>query len=199
MADTHQVESMGAYIADGLGASVLSIEVLAGELILNVERGSIVKTMGYLRDDVNCQFKQLMDACGVDYPNREHRFDIVYNLLSLTQNARIRLKLQTDEVTPVPSVSSVYSSAACWEREAWDLYGIFFSEHPDLRRILTDYGFEGHPLRKDFPLEGETSEVPDVAFTKTAPMEGGPFVTIAGGKDTVAREPRRRNPKDWQN
>ena len=154
MVNTQQVEGIGAYIGDGLGAAVLSMDIVAGELILCVERDSIVKTIGYLRDDVNCQFKQLMDLCGVDYPAREHRFDVVYNLLSLTQNSRIRLKLQTDETTPVPSVSSVFSSAAWWEREAWDLYGILFSDHPDLRRILTDYGFEGHPLRKDFPLTG---------------------------------------------
>ena len=114
----------------------------------------IVKTMIFLRDNRNCQFKQLMDICGVDYPERDQRFDVVYNLLSLTHNSRIRVKIQTNEENHVPSISSVFSSAAWWEREAWDLYGIFFSEHPDLRRILTDYGFEGHPLRKDFPLTG---------------------------------------------
>ena len=154
MADTQQTESIGVAIADGLGAAVLSSRIIAEELVLNVERNSIVKTMTFLRDDVNCQFKQLMDLCGVDYPEREMRFDVVYNLLSLTQNSRVRVKIETDEATQVPSISDVFSSAAWWEREAWDLYGIFFSDHPDLRRILTDYGFDGHPLRKDFPLTG---------------------------------------------
>ena len=154
MADTQQLESIGASITEGLGNAVLSLSVIAEELILNVERNSIVKTMTFLRDDVNCQFKQLMDLCGADYPEREKRFDVVYNLLSMTQNSRVRVKLQTDDEGQVPSVSSVFSSANWWEREAWDLYGIFFSDHPDLRRILTDYGFIGHPLRKDFPLTG---------------------------------------------
>ena len=154
MADTQQAESIGTAIADGLGTAVLSSQIIAEELVLNVERSSIVKTMTFLRDDVNCQFKQLMDLCGVDYPEREMRFDVVYNLLSLTQNSRVRVKIETDEATQVPSISGVFSSADWWEREAWDLYGIFFSDHPDLRRILTDYGFDGHPLRKDFPLTG---------------------------------------------
>jgi NADH-quinone oxidoreductase subunit C len=95
-----------------------------------------------------------MDVCGADYPEREQRFDVVYNLLSLKHNQRVRVKAMTDEATPVPSVVSVFNSAGWFEREAWDLYGIFFSDHPDLRRILTDYGFQGHPLRKDFPLTG---------------------------------------------
>ena len=110
--------------------------------------------MTFLRDDSNCQFKQLIDLCGADYPSREERFEVVYNLLSLKHNLRIRVKVTTDEDTPVPSLAEVFSAAPWFEREAWDLYGIFFSDHPDLRRILTDYGFEGHPLRKDFPLTG---------------------------------------------
>jgi len=154
MVDTQQLESIGASIVDNLGEIVLESKVIGGELVLNVERDTIVKTMTFLRDNGNCQFKQLMDICGVDYPEREQRFDVVYNLLSLTHNSRIRIKIQTNEETHVPSICSVFSSAAWWEREAWDLYGIFFSEHPDLRRILTDYGFDGHPLRKDFPLTG---------------------------------------------
>ncbi|MDP6259516.1 MAG: NADH-quinone oxidoreductase subunit C, partial [Rhodospirillales bacterium] len=115
---------------------------------------ALIKVMTFLRDDMNCQFKQLMELCGIDYPEREERFDVVYCLLSLTQNLRVRVKVSTDETTPVPSLTGVYSSAGWWEREAWDLFGIYFSDHPDLRRILTDYGFEGHPLRKDFPLTG---------------------------------------------
>jgi NADH-quinone oxidoreductase subunit C len=123
-------------------------------LMVTVRGAAIVRVLTFLRDDTNCQFKLLMDLCGVDYPEREQRFDVVYNLLSLKQNQRVRVKVATDETTPVPSVTSVYSAAGWFEREAWDLYGIFFSDHPDLRRLLTDYGFEGHPLRKDFPLTG---------------------------------------------
>jgi len=103
---------------------------------------------------VNCQFKLLVDICGVDYPDRDERFEVVYNLLSLSHNSRVRVKVEVAEDVPVPSVTGVFSCANWWEREAWDLYGIPFSDHPDLRRILTDYGFEGHPLRKDFPLTG---------------------------------------------
>ncbi|NQV55544.1 MAG: NADH-quinone oxidoreductase subunit C [Rhodospirillales bacterium] len=154
MADVRSVGDISDYIADKLGGAVLSHEISSGELTLIVAREQIAKTLSFLRDDVNCQFKQLMDICGADYPERENRFDVVYHLLSMTQNGRIRVKIQTDEDTPVPSVTGVFSSASWWEREAWDLYGIYFSGHPDLRRILTDYGFEGHPLRKDFPLTG---------------------------------------------
>ena len=154
MVDIQQLESIGAAIADGLGNLILESTISDGELVLYVERDSIVKTMTFLRDNGNCQFKQLMDICGVDFPEREQRFDVVYNLLSLIHNSRVRVKLQTNENNQVPSICNVFSSAAWWEREAWDLYGIFFSEHPDLRRILTDYGFDGHPLRKDFPLTG---------------------------------------------
>ncbi|MFP6713133.1 MAG: NADH-quinone oxidoreductase subunit C [Rhodospirillales bacterium] len=145
---------LGETIAGELGDMISSREIINGELVLHAQRDSIVKILMFLRDDVNCQFKLLMELCGVDYPEREERFDVVYCLLSLTQNMRVRLKLSTDEASPVPSVTGVYSSAGWWEREAWDLYGIYFSDHPDLRRILSDYGFEGHPLRKDFPLTG---------------------------------------------
>ena len=113
-----------------------------------------MKVLRFLRDDVNCQFTQLVDVCGVDYPEDEERFEVVYNLLSMTLNMRVRVKLRIDEDTPVPSATAVFNSANWWEREAWDLYGIAFTDHPDLRRIMTDYGFEGHPLRKDFPLTG---------------------------------------------
>ncbi|MEE9210250.1 MAG: NADH-quinone oxidoreductase subunit C, partial [Kiloniellales bacterium] len=114
----------------------------------------IVKLLVFLRDDQNCQFKQLMDVTAVDYPDREARFDVVYNLLSLKHNQRVRVKTTAEEGAPVPSATSVFNSANWFEREVWDLFGIFFSDHPDLRRIMTDYGFEGHPLRKDFPLTG---------------------------------------------
>jgi len=123
-------------------------------LMLKVDAQSIVALLTFLRDDENCLFTQLIDLCGVDYPEREKRFDVVYNLLSVKNNQRIRVKIQTDENTPVPSVIEVFSAAGWFEREAYDMYGIFFAGHPDLRRLLTDYGFEGYPLRKDFPLTG---------------------------------------------
>ena len=141
-------------ITNELGNVISSTEIIKGELIINVARESIVKVLIFLRDDVNCQFKMLMELCGVDYPEREDRFDVVYCLLSLTLNQRIRVKTQTNTSSAVPSVTGVFNAANWWEREAWDLFGIYFSDHPDLRRILSDYGFEGHPLRKDFPLTG---------------------------------------------
>ncbi len=154
MADPQPVQDIGEYVSGALEGAITSSEVAGDELTVHANRDDIVRVLTFLRDDVLCQFKILLDVCGVDYPERNERFDVVYHLLSLTQNARIRVKVTTDEDTPVPSVTSVFNAANWWEREAWDLYGIFFAEHPDLRRILTDYGFEGHPLRKDFPLTG---------------------------------------------
>ena len=148
------LKDLGEVIATSLPNEVTATGLVNGELSVNVRSDTIVKVMTFLRDDVNCQFKVLLDVCGVDYPDREERFDVVYNLLSMTLNQRVRVKVRTDEKKPVPSVVPVFSSANWWEREAWDLLGIYFSDHPDLRRILTDYGFEGHPLRKDFPLSG---------------------------------------------
>lgn len=145
------LEELAVHIA---ASCEVASEIVLGELILKVSPASIVSLMTFLRDDESCQFHQLIDVCGVDYPARSLRFDVVYQLLSTYLNQRIRVKTQTDEVTPVPSVVSVFSSAGWFEREAWDLYGILFSDNPDLRRILTDYGFDGHPLRKDFPLTG---------------------------------------------
>ncbi len=154
MADPQTVSEYGDHVADALGAAVSNVEIVNGELVIHTTRDALIKVLTFLRDDVNSQYKQLVDVCGVDYPEREERFDVVYNLLSLTQNSRVRVKVATDENTPVPSATGVFSAAGWWEREAWDLYGIYFADHPDLRRILTDYGFEGHPLRKDFPLTG---------------------------------------------
>ncbi|MCZ6607989.1 MAG: NADH-quinone oxidoreductase subunit C [Alphaproteobacteria bacterium] len=148
------LKDLGDYVAEALPQEVLGTKVELDELIIRARRDLIVKVLTFLRDDVNCRFQQLMDLCGVDYPEREKRFEVVYNLLSLTHNMRVRVKVETDEETPVPSVSGVFSAATWWEREAWDLFGIYFSDHPDLRRIMTDYGFDGHPLRKDFPLTG---------------------------------------------
>ena len=126
--------------------------VAYGELTLSCPRDRIVPVLTDLRDRFG--FQQLLDLCGVDFPDRVERFDVVYHLLSLTRNARIRVKVTTDEAAPVPSVIAVYPAAGWFEREAFDMYGILFSDHPDLRRLLTDYGFQGHPLRKDFPMTG---------------------------------------------
>jgi NADH-quinone oxidoreductase subunit C len=125
-----------------------------GELTVIVEAGAIVPFVTWLRDDPECEFKIMIDICGVDYPSRTPRFDVVYHFLSISKNRRIRVKLETDDAMPVPSIVSVHPSANWFEREAFDMYGILFSGHPDLRRILTDYGFSGYPLRKDFPLTG---------------------------------------------
>ena len=148
------LRDLGEHIAGQLPGDVRDVEVAYGELAVRTAASSIVKLLTFLRDDSHCLFKLLIDVCGVDYPEREQRFEVVYNLLSLKQNNRIRLKLSTAEGQPVPSVTGVFKSAGWYEREAWDLYGIFFSDHPDIRRLLTDYGFEGHPMRKDFPLTG---------------------------------------------
>jgi NADH-quinone oxidoreductase subunit C len=148
------LRELGDYIVTALPQIVLGAEVEHDELIVTAMPEGIIKLMTFLRDDSNCLFKQLVDLCGVDYPDRPKRHEVVYNLLSISQNQRVRVKIATAEDVPVPSISGVFSAAGWFEREAWDLYGIFFSNHPDLRRILTDYGFEGHPLRKDFPLTG---------------------------------------------
>jgi NADH-quinone oxidoreductase subunit C len=145
------MEELGTHIAQSIGATPT---VRLGELILETTPDRLIALLTFLRDDPKCLFKQLIDVCGVDWPDRPKRFDVVYNLLSLKNNQRVRIKVQTDESTPVPSAASVYSAATWFERETYDLYGVWFSDHPDLRRILTDYGFEGHPLRKDFPLTG---------------------------------------------
>ena len=141
-------------LAENFGSAILSAEIALDELSVLVETSEIQKVLVFLRDDINCQFKLLMELCGVDYPERENRFEVVYCLLSLSRNIRLKIRVSANERIPVPSVVGVFSSAGWWEREVWDLFGIFFSGHPDLRRILSDYGFEGHPLRKDFPLTG---------------------------------------------
>jgi len=145
---------LGEYIKTALKKPVREFYVYKGELVLLVERDALVRAMCFLHDDGACQFKLLMDLCGVDYPERAERFEVVYNLLSVRHNQRIRVKVVTDEVTPVPSVVDVFPTAGWFEREVWDMYGVFFAGNPDLRRILTDYGFDGHPQRKDFPLTG---------------------------------------------
>jgi len=148
------LRDLGEQIAAALGAAVAHQEVLHGELMLTTTRDQLLRVLGHLRDDHNCLFKILVDVTAVDHPDAAERFTVAYNLLSPAQNQRVRVKLTTDEETPVPSAVGVFNSANWLEREVWDLFGIFFEDHPDLRRILTDYGFEGHPLRKDFPLTG---------------------------------------------
>jgi NADH-quinone oxidoreductase subunit C len=142
------------HIAATQPRAVLECAVHGEEAVVWARREAIVPLLTFLRDDSNCHFECLMDVCGVDHPDRDERFEVVYQLLSLRHNHRLRVKVTTDEDTPVPSATAVYSSANWPERETYDLFGVFFSDHPDLRRILTDYGFEGHPLRKDFPLTG---------------------------------------------
>ena len=141
-------------VAGRLASSLAGADIRHGELTIMAARDSIVATLTALRDDPQCRFEVLIDICGVDWPARPERFDVVYHLLSPRLNQRIRVKVTTDEDTPVPSAIPVFPAANWFEREAYDMYGILFSDHPDLRRLLTDYGFKGHPLRKDFPLTG---------------------------------------------
>jgi NADH-quinone oxidoreductase subunit C len=145
---------LGESIKSALGGAVTGASLSRGELTLDVAPADILKVMAHLRDDAACDFKILVDICGNDWPQRAKRFDIVYHLLSLTKNQRIRVKAQIGEGEAIPSIISLYPAANWFEREAFDMYGIAFAEHPDLRRILTDYGFSGYPLRKDFPLTG---------------------------------------------
>ncbi len=142
---------LGGYLSGEVAATA---EMSFGELTLHVESANIIEVLTFLRDDAECRFVCFIDICGADYPEREKRFDVVYHLLSPYKNHRVRVKLQVDEETPVPSAIPVFPAANWYERETFDLYGILFSGHPDLRRILTDYGFSGHPLRKDFPVTG---------------------------------------------
>jgi len=141
-------------LSSALGSAVLSTEEKHGEIILTVQRDTIVETLRTLRD--NHDYQQMMEIAGVDYPDRAERFEVVYMLLSLTKNHRIMVKLSTDEATPVPSITGLWPNAGWLEREVFDLFGVLFAGNNDLRRILTDYGFEGHPFRKDFPLTGYT-------------------------------------------
>jgi NADH-quinone oxidoreductase subunit C len=148
------LKDLANYIEEKLDGRIQDWIVAYGELSLFVEAGDIIDVLTFLKNDVQCQFFAFIDISGVDYPVREKRFEVVYHLLSPRQNQRIRVKVSTDEETPIPSVIEVFPAANWYEREVYDLYGVFFTDHPDLRRILTDYGFEGHPLRKDFPLTG---------------------------------------------
>jgi len=154
MSDTEALSALAERLADRLPHGVKDHRITHDELTVLVERDHIEPILRFLRDDSECLFETLIDICGVDYPERTERFEVVYHLLSMQVNQRIRLKLSVDEDTPVPSVVELFPCANWYEREAFDMYGIVFNDHPDLRRILTDYGFEGYPLRKDFPLTG---------------------------------------------
>ena len=187
------LQELGEYIQSALPEAVSDVSQDHDELIVVSSCAGLIRLMTFLRDDSNCLFKVLVDICGVDYPERVERFDIVYNLLSLRFNQRVRVKVRVSEDIIVPSVSSVFSAANWYERETWDLYGVMFSDHPDLRRLLTDYGFEGHPMRKDFPLTGHVEVRYDEAqkrvvyepvkltqafrsFDFMSPWEGGEYI-----------------------
>lgn len=148
------LNDLAAYIGEKLPGKISGAKVAFGELTVSTSPSDLIAILTFLKRDAQCQFISFIDISGADYPSRPNRFDVVYHLLSPRQNQRIRVKLETDENTPVPSACDVFPGADWFEREAYDLYGILFAGHPDLRRILTDYGFEGHPLRKDFPLTG---------------------------------------------
>ena len=150
------LEILSGHVAAALGGAIADSSIRGGDLTLVTGPGDLIRVLTFLRDDPKCLFAQLVDLCGVDWPERAERFDVVYHLLSLRHNRRLRVKVAVDENTPVPSAIDVFPAAGWFEREAWDMYGILFSGHPDLRRILTDYGFQGFPLRKDFPLTGYT-------------------------------------------
>ncbi len=185
------VEALAHGVALLPGVSRAGVEL--GELVVHTERDSLIAVLTALRDHPDFAFEQLMDLCGVDWPERPLRFDVVYNLLSVALNHRVRVIVQTDAVMPVPSVHGIWPCATWWEREAWDLYGILFSGQPDLRRILTDYGFSGHPLRKDFPLTGfvevrydeEQKRVVNVPVSLTQDFRSFDFVSPWEGMVTL--------------
>jgi NADH-quinone oxidoreductase subunit C len=154
MASAEKMDALSAHLSSLLGARIVDTLTAFGELSITVQRDAIADVLLLLRDDKDWTFHQLIDISGADYPERAERFDVCYHLLSLTKNIRLRVRVMTDEESPVPTASAVYPSANWFERECWDMYGVLFEGHPDLRRILTDYGFQGFPLRKDFPLTG---------------------------------------------
>ena len=190
----------------GIAGHILKSEVTpAGELAVSIRREAIVDVMRFLKEDAACAFSQLIDVCGVDFPERDERFEVVYNLLSMKHNLRLRLKVATSEGMPVPTVTGVHSGAGWFEREVWDMYGVYFSDHADLRRILTDYGFDGFPQRKDFPLTGYVELRYDEVqkrvvyepvklvqdfrnFDFTSPWEGMTDIQLPG--DEKARKPK---------
>ena len=164
---------MALHVAGAMPGAVESHFVAFDEVTLEARADQIVPLMMFLRDDPRCQFQTLVDLCGVDFPERGQRFEVVYHLLSMRKNKRLRVKIRTDEATPVPTLVGVFPAAGWYEREAFDMYGILFNGHPDLRRLLTDYGFQGFPLRKDFPLSGhvEVRYDPDQARVVYEPVK----------------------------
>ncbi len=145
---------LGDYISSAQGTVILKTDIAHGELCFTIRREALRTFITFLMNDANCEFRQLMTICGADYPERDERFDVVYHFLSMKHNQRVRVKVSAGEATAVDSIVNIFSAAGWFEREVWDMYGILFEGNPDLRRILTDYGFEGHPLRKDFPMTG---------------------------------------------
>ena len=203
------LDNLGQSIRTGLPGAVTGHEVVRGELTITAEAAEIVRVARFLRDDPACQFVSFIDLTAVDWPSREKRFDVVYHLLSPRLNQRIRVKVQTDERTPVASIIEVFHGADWFEREAYDLYGVLFTGHPDMRRLLTDYGFTGHPLRKDFPLTGFVEvrwddEEKRVVYDKVAlaqefrsfdflsPWEGTDYVLPGDEKATKPPEPEKK-------
>jgi NADH-quinone oxidoreductase subunit C len=149
-----KLEAISQAIASDLAGAIVAQGIVRDELTVSVKASEIVRVVKFLRDDARCEFRSIIDITAVDWPSRENRFDVVYHFLSPTKNARARIKVEVDETTPVASIIEVFPGANWFEREVYDLYGVLFTGHPDMRRLLTDYGFEGHPLRKDFPLTG---------------------------------------------
>ncbi|NKB51333.1 MAG: NADH-quinone oxidoreductase subunit C [Rhizobiaceae bacterium] len=201
--DVSDLMDLKAYVGEKLEGKVDDAEIAFEELNLTTSADNIVAVMKFLRDDVQTQFHSFVDICGVDYPERRQRFEVVYHLLSPRQNMRVRVQVKTDADTPVPSVVEIFPGADWFEREAYDLYGILFTGHLDLRRLLTDYGFEGHPLRKDFPVTGFTEVRYDDAqkrvvyepvelrqefrnFDFLSPWEGTDYVLPGDEKETKA-------------
>ena len=202
---SEKLADLGGTIAGALREAVTGHDVVNGELTVRAKAADIVKVMTFLRDDPACEFRSFIDVTAIDWPARERRFDVVYHLLSPTKNARVRVKIETDEATPVASIIDVFPGANWFEREVYDLYGVVFTGHPDMRRLLTDYGFDGHPLRKDFPLTGFVEvrwddEQKRVVYDKVrlaqefrnfdflSPWEGTDYVPLPG--DEKAKDPK---------
>ena len=201
--DVSDLMDLQTYVGERLGDKLDGAEIAFDELNLTTTASNICAVMRFLRDDIQTQFISFVDICGVDYPERKKRFEVVYHLLSPRQNMRVRVRVATDAETPVPSIVDVFPGADWFEREAYDMYGILFTGHPDLRRLLTDYGFEGYPLRKDFPLTGFTEVRYDDAqkrvvyepvelrqefrnFDFLSPWEGTDYVLPGDEKETKA-------------
>ncbi len=203
MADTERLEALAAAVKAAVPDAVQSERLALGELTLTVRRSAVPEVVKFLRDHPTWRLKILIDLCGADYPDHAERFEVVYHFLSVHANLRVRLKTTTDGITPVPSIVDLFPAANWYEREAYDLYGVLFEGHPDLRRILTDYGFQGHPLRKDFPLTGfvevrydeeqkrvvyEPVKLPQEfrTFDFLSPWEGAQYVPLPGDEKATA-------------